>query len=601
MGRILSLLICIFILLSTVACTTPQVGSPITSADDTQKDQSPESYEEQKSLYDNIIVQYTSLLKAKQSGEDIPIPNTANMSLRETAISEALYGIVNGCKDTQAAENLGYGYKDFDGNGTPELILLTKYTSIRAIFTISDNQPILLESNYDVGSSFVFATKNRFFMARSTVNDNIEEATFYTCHVAGDKMVYDAIYGKVYDRSKKETLEIFQIEDENRTKINEDTFNELYREYGKTTVPGYTTTSKLLAPRICFPLKESITNENLPVADFSSYAAIRETYNKISICLDKFESSKWAFGEYDNLFTFPNDLSFEYYARLLYAAYHGAYGVGYDEIDLNGDGQDELVLMNEDYRIKAIFTQKDGVPVLLDAFAYETCWLDDKGFIHVDNEQYYELEYNLYEFASNGEYKLIYSILAAENGKRYLTKNGKTEEITFEKSLELYYDDYCRYSEPFEPYEQTRNVSSLTYTPLVSSTEDVMNAAVGQTWHKYANLKKTSDKDFARSNTYISFENVTDTQATILLKYVFTFSYPDPDRDHYLLDKSTESILKITARDENGILVFEENGIKGKVEFGHKYLWLVINESTDQRFSVGNHCYEKYSPQDFIS
>ena len=75
MRRILSVLICIFILLSTVSCTTPHVGSPITNTDDTQKDQSPESYEKQKRLYDNIIVQYTSLLKAKQSGEDIPIPN----------------------------------------------------------------------------------------------------------------------------------------------------------------------------------------------------------------------------------------------------------------------------------------------------------------------------------------------------------------------------------------------------------------------------------------------------------------------------------------------------------------------------------------------
>ena len=596
MKKFLFSFISVLLLFSIVGCSTIQDGSQMTDTDNTEKDQPYEGYEEQKRLYDDIISHYTTLLTLKRNGEELSPPNTAYMSRPEAAISKALYGIVNGCKDTQAAENLGYGYKDFDGNGTPELILLTKYTSIRAIFTISDNQPILLESNYDVGSSFVFATKNRFFMARSTVNDNIEEATFYTCHVAGDKMIYDAIYGKVYDRSKKETLETFQIEDENRTKINEDTFNELYREYGKTTVPGYTTTSKLLAPRICFPLNESIINENLPVADFSSYAAICETYNKISICLDKFESSKWTFGEYDNLFTFPNDLSFEYYARLLYAAYHGAYGVGYDEIDLNGDGQDELVLMNEDYRIKAIFTQKDGVPVLLDAFAHETCWLDDEGFIHVDNEQYYELEYNLYEFTSDGEYNLIYSILATQNGNRYLTKDGKTEKILFETSLELYYDDYCRYSEPFEPYEQTRNVSDLRYTPLVSRTEDVMTAAVGQTWHKYADLERTTNKDLARSNTYISFENVTETQMTISLKYVFIYSYPAPDRDHYLLDDSTESILTMTVRNENGIFAFDENGIKGQVEFGQKYMWLVIDESTDQRFPVGNHCYEEYLP-----
>ncbi len=601
MKSFLSFFVCVLLLFSIVGCSTTQNTPPITNTDDTEKDQASEGCEEQKRLYDDIIAHYNTLLTLKQNGEELPTPNITNMSQREAAIFETLYGIVNGCKNAQAAENLGYGYKDFDENGTPELIILTKYTSIRAIFTISNDAPVLLESKYDVRSSFVFATKNRFFMAQSTVNDNIEEATFYTCRVEGDKMVYDAIYGKVYDQSEKKTLDIFQILDGDRVSISEDTFNELYREHAKTTVPEYSTTSKLLAPRIYFPLKDNATSENLPMADFSSYSAIRETYTKISTCLDKFQSQKWQMGEYDNLFTFPNDLSFEWYTRLLYAAYHGAYGVGYDEIDLNGDGKDELVLMNEDYRIKAIFTQKDGVPVLLDAFAYETCWLDDKGFIHVDNEQYYELEYNLYEFASNGEYKLIYSILAAENGNRYLTKDGKTEKITFEKSLELYYDDYCRYSEPFEPNEQTRNVSALTYTPLISPTEDVINAAFGQTWHKYVNLEKTSDKEFARSNTYVSFENNTDTQVTISLKYVFTFSYPDPDRDHYLLDDSTESTLKITACNENGVLVFEENGIKGRCELGDKYMWLVIDESTDQRFPVGNHCYEKYTPDNLIS
>ena len=589
MKRVGTVLICVFLMLSTVACSANPEVTP-------QK-----SYEEQKLLYDNIIAQYTSLLTAKQTGDDLPVTDTTGMSQREIAISETLYGLVNACKDAPGAENLGYGYKDLDSNGTPELILLTKFTSIRAIFTISDDAPVLLEANYGMGNTFDFATKNRFFMLRSTVNDHIEEATFYTCHVAGDKMAYDAIYGKVYDRDRKEILETFRVSDGNRVSISEDAFNELYREYKKTTVPGYITDSKLFAPRICFPLKDNVTNENLPVADFSSYAAIRETYKKISTCLDKFESIQWDFGEYDNLFTFPNDLAFEYYIRLLYAAYHGAYGVGYDEIDLNGDGRDELVLLNEDFRIKAIFTQKDGVPVLLDAFAYETCWLDDKGLIHVDNEQYYELEYNLYEFTRDGEYNLIYSILAAENGNRYLTQNGKTEKISFEKSLELYYDDYCRYSKPFEPYEQTRNVSNITYTPLASANVDLVDAAIEQTWHKYANLEKTSDKEFARSNTYVTFENATDTQMTISVKYTFTYSYPDPERENYLLDETTESVLKITADKENGMLIFDENGVKGEVEFGHNYLWIIIDESTDQRFPVGNHCYKKYVPEYFIS
>ena len=64
----------------------------------------------------------------------------------------------------------------------------------------------MIEANYGAGCSFLFATKNRFFMAKSAVNDDIEEVTFYTCRVEGGKMVYDAIYGKTYDRSEKKHL-----------------------------------------------------------------------------------------------------------------------------------------------------------------------------------------------------------------------------------------------------------------------------------------------------------------------------------------------------------------------------------------------------------
>lgn len=583
MNKFLSVFMCFFLLLSTAGCL------PITH------DQPQITIEEQKVLYDNIISQYTSLLAAKHQGGIISAPITAGKSQQEIVIDEALYNIVNDLNNTQTIENMGYGYKDLDGNGILELILLTGGTNIKAIFTISDNIPILLEANYGIGNSLYFATKKRLFMTRRSVNDNLEETLYYTSRVAGDKMEYDTVYGKIYDQSKKETLEMFQIVNEKRVTISNDDFNELYREHKKSTQMDYRNTSKLLSPYIYFPLKDDVINENLPTADFSSYAAVRETYQKISTCLDTFQSSNWFGGEYDDLFAFPNDLYFEYYTRLLYASYHNAYNVGYDEIDLNGDGIDELVLMNEDYRIKAIFTQKDGTPILLDAFAYETCWLDDEGFIHVDNEQNYELEYNLYEFTNDGEYNLIYSLLAAENGNRYLTQDGKAEKITYEKSLELYYDDYCRYSEPFEPYEQTRNASDLSYTPLVSPAGDMISTSVSKTWHKYVNLEKTSDKESARSNTYISFENVTDTQMTISLKYVFTYSYPDPDGDNYLLDDSSESILSITARNEGEAFIFNENGIKGKVEFGHNYLWIIIEQSSDERFPIGNHCYQQYS------
>jgi len=577
MNKFLLLLFCILLLLTAVACA-PSAREP-------------------EKIYEDIIEQYTELLTAKHNGEVLTEPRTDGMNERDAAIVEVLYNVVDSCKDAEAAEALGYGFKDMDCNGISELILMTQYTGIRAIFTVSGKKPILLAPSDGEDDYLMFAPKNRFLMTKNTVDGKLEQVIHYTCRVDGDKVAYDAVYGAVYDREKREYLERFRVEDGEKVLIDKDTFNALYREQNQANQPGYSRVSKLVAPRIHFPLRSGVSDEDLPLADFSSYAAIRETYTAISARSDDFNLSAWGMGEYDELFAFQKDIDFEYYIRLLYIASAGS-PMGYDEIDLNGDGQDELILLNEDYNIKAIFTQKKGIPVLIDLFTTAVCWLDDQGFIHVDssNYGYTELEYSLYEFTKDGEYNLVYSILAAESG-RYLTKNGKTEQISFEESLTLYYDDYCRYAEPFEPYEQTRNVSSLRYTPLIGPEADPVMSGVAKSWHKYAKLEKTTGKDFARSNTYITFEEGTGTPSVMNLQYQFTYSYPDPDRDHYLLDDTTESFLAIPVRESNGAFVFDEAGIRGRVEFGYEYLWIIIEESTDSRFPAGSHCYEVYNSQ----
>ena len=558
-----------------------------------------DDYETQKAAYNDVIEQYTALLTAKQNGEELPTPDTTGMSEGEAAIAIALHGIVAD-QNAETLADLGYGFKDMDGNGTPELILLTRYTSIRAVFTLVNRKPVLLEANYGKGTAFLFAPKNRFFMKRNTVTDSIEEGLLYTCHVDGEKMVYDAIYGAVYDQEKKEVLERFQMVDGQRTPIDKETYNELDREYRKTLGTDYGHTVKLFSPYIHYPLGEKVSTENLPVADFSSYEAIRETYKAISTCLEgRLVGNDWLKGAYDDLFSYPDDFSFEYYTQLLYAAYNNAYYEGYDEIDLNGDGKDELVILNEDYTIKAIFTMKKGTPVMLDAFANEVCWLDEEGMIHVDRTDYYELEYSLYEFTKEGDYNLVYSILVAENGNRYLTKDGKTEIISFEDSLTLYYDEYRPfYTEPFGAEEYNRSVSGLTYTPLTPYTEDPMKTAVTKMWRKSATLDKTSGEEYgAYSNTYVTFENATDTGMDVHVKYAYTVLYPDPDREYHSLEKTTESYLDFTAREENGVFAFEADGIKGHLEFRNKNTWLVIEESSDKRFPVGYHRLWEYKPE----
>ena len=595
MKRILSMLLAVLLLLTAVACkkATPEEA------------EQPSVY----AVYEDIVAEFTELLTAKHNGEVLETPNTEDMDERETAIAEALYGIVDGLDlDATYPSNLGYGYKDMDGNGTPEMFLISQYLRIYAIFTLSDGEPILLESCNNLYSYIMFAGENRFLMGRyKDLEDSMEERTLYTCHLDGDEMVYDLVYGDVYKRSQnqREILERFQIVDGNRISIDEETFDELHWEHKEaTSSSGGEYIEKLAAPYIHFPMNEPINTEGLPVADFSSYEAILKTYKAISDCYpETFNYRLWLYGEYDNLFAFPNDLAFEYYMQLFNTIRGDGECLGYDEIDLNGDGQDELVLLDEDYSIKAIFTQKDGVPVMWKAFAYGVCWLDEEGLIHVDDEKTLGLEYSLYEFTRGGEFNLMSSVLVTQRG-RYLTRDGKTEKITFEESLE-WYDSYCGYPEYVEPNEYTRDVSSLTYTPLNQPTKDPVQAAVGKKWSHFARLEETTGKNSAHGNTYVTFENVTETQMDLNFQYKFTYYYKDPNQEStvpgvsYYIPDTTESSLKVTARKENGVFVFDENGIKGRIEFGELYQWIIIEESTDERFPVGHHCYDDGS--DLIS
>ena len=558
--------------------------------------------EQQKEAYTPIIEQYTALLTAKQNGETLTPPDTTGMSEGEAAIAEAVFETASACENP---EKMVYTYKDMDGNGTLELLFLTSPMDLQAIFALDGKAPVLLAcDDGEKDEDWYFDAEGRVYSTVHTILDMEKkqiEATGIHFHVEGAELVQDVQYILTWFvvNNRPTSTEYFEVVDGTRQPIDEARYSELSADYNRVhDYSGFQSIQrKLNAPRMIFLLDEQ--TETPPTVDFSTYEAIRETYKAISTRLEDYDTDDWLAGKYDNLFTYPDDVAYSYYQHLLYAAYRGGTCEGYDEIDLNGDGMDELVILNEDYVIKAIFTQKNGMPVLLGAFGYETCWLDGQGLIHIDRNDGYELEYSVYELTKKGDYNPVYSILMTEDGNRYLVKDGEKKQITFEESLDRLYNEYYTYTEPFGAHEHTRVASDLTYTPLTPPTEDLTLAGTGKTWQKNASLDKTSGKEFgAWSNTYLTFDTVTDTQMNLHIRYEFSFHYPDPDRENYLLVDTTESQLDITATIQDGVLVFDGGGIKGHIEFGQKYLWLVIEEGNDERFPVGYHCYGVYTPEE---
>ena len=110
MKKILLSLLCFCLLLSAVACTKESANSANTEGESkamTTSDGSGESEdpprntdpEAIKRIYDDVITDYKTLLTAKKNGEELPMLTTKTMNQRERAIAEALYGIVDACKD----------------------------------------------------------------------------------------------------------------------------------------------------------------------------------------------------------------------------------------------------------------------------------------------------------------------------------------------------------------------------------------------------------------------------------------------------------------------------------------------------------------------
>lgn len=538
--------------------------------------------------YDDVVAQYSDYLAAKSNGGELILPDTSEMDERSACIANAIFNVADSW-DPESVEKLGYGFKDIDGNGTDELVFLSNYYLVKAIFTYSDGLPILLDA-CGGGNSMVFATKQRLFMRRNDLVDDTKVLTYYTCRVDGDKMIYDSVYGEVIRTESNEVLEWFEVIDGERVPIDEEAFGALYGErYKHDYEPIQPYYCKREAPRIHYPLNDTDDGaKGLPIADFSSYDAIIKTYETISAPIDRFIISDWLAGKYDGLFEFTSDVDYEYYVKLMLSAHLLANNLGYTEFDLNKDGTNELIILNDDYNIKAIFTIKDGSPILVDAYNNEICWLDEDGLIHVDRVDNDELEFSICELTKDGDYRIVYSILVTANGRQYLYKDFKAEPISFEECTKIY-SEYRPYTDEIQPTEYTRNAFELTFTPI-SSQNDELNSATDKTWHKYVDLERATGKDLACSNTLVSFEKINGEQMTMNVNYAFEFYYPD--RDGYLLSDTTESFLTATVNKTDGEWRFECQGIKGRLEFCKDHLWMIIDESTDERFPVGYHCYD---------
>ncbi len=564
MKRILALILCVLALAVLTACGDPD-----------------KTYEKQKAAYDGIIEEYTALLTAKQNGEILTPPDTKGMDEGEAAVAEAVYAVVNACKDP---ENMAYAYKDMDGNGTPELLLLSSIIQMKAIFTLDGKTPMLLAYEHE-GEDWYFDASGRIFFIAETISGTEEkrvDTAATHCRVDGTELVSDTEFAVTYvvKNNKRESIEYFEVVDGERQPIDKERYDALSEEFN-LLFQNYGMEQKLKAPCMIFPLVE-LPDPRLP-ADFSSYDAIKTTFKEMVTYMPEARTG-FTSGKFDNYFTFDSDAEFQIYNQLFglgirYCPDNGTFSqafpeggekaYGYCEIDLNGDGKDELLLMTDDYVIFSIFTTVKGKVVPLEGyidFAFE--WgmggMDEDGRIYSIKETTDGLgrERAVFEITSDGKLtKTLHlcEIWMSEDDGYFKFENGEKIRLTEEeyKALMEEYDklDPVLYG---SGGETVRNCTDIVFTPLFE-TPSIDHIPADYPWTTgYGGSQRLYLKAVEKDSTGFIWAEFNEAGEKVGVR---------------LSDQATLT---------DGKYVFEENGVKGYLECGVYKIWLVVESSEDE-------------------
>ena len=536
--------------------------------------------------YASVIARYTALAEARGRGEAVAAADGAD------EIERALCTVVAGVEEDAV---LGYATKDIDGDGKEELVLLDKESMVKALFTQKEGAPVLLLVAEDVASISA-------------------DGTVYSASLVGEdggiirhfeKLTNGVLSGLTYAYIPgEETAELYKIENGVRTEITYNERDALERQY-ETIISFPYLETKTAAFRF-IPAIPSDAAADAPVADFSSYDTILSAYARIVGCYSDYTVWRWSCGEYDDLFVFPDNESYEIFHAIFTAgsiarpteerfgseyALGGDNAYGYAKHDLNGDGTEELILLTDMYRILAVFTEKNGRAVLLPALSakvggrFNEVWINEVGelrsTVETGGATLRDAEKYLYRIKDGGA-ECVFGVGYAVNGylekvNWYRIENGKHVPISDEEGKALYARfDALPYGR--EAKEHMRTVSGITFIPLFERT---LGSArfVGE----YTN----------RSMIYGDVLTVTAATADRIeaaFECVWVGDIINPEEP--LNRENVRTTLSFSAvREEGGHrYLFDTEGVSGYIELGARGAWVVVTQSENEYVLARAYC-----------
>lgn len=493
-----------------------------------------------------------------------------------------MYDIVENCESPQL---MGYSVKDINKDGIAELVLLQKDCRLHGLFTLVDNEPVLLlrfgENSLIDEDGTVYQTESEYMVSSHKLSKKIVDGKLEGLECGTDVLSEDGT-----------RREYYKIENGERIVITEEEYDGLDPKGEEYSVRGYRYFTKNAGFRF-IPAFEDSEQSDAPVADFSSYDSILSMYkNMVSVYSDCHES-KWIDGEYDNMFSFPDNASYEMFNRIFYSGYlfrptmyyyGGAYAengdnaYGYAKKDLNSDGTEELILMTDSFYIIAIFTMKDGKAVLLDTYLpRRSCWIDENGLIRVhawvgpgDRDSEYYL-YNVADGALECQFGIgcIYNIYLKPDNC-YKIEEGEKIFISDDEWDELYSQyDISPYN--VSEVEYTKNFADLEFVPLFDPLK-LDETYRGKTYRisplSYDGVTVGVDgEEFSFHMDYFKYDEST---GEVIYKTII-YADLEPVGDHY---------------------EFRNDTVSGKFELGVVNVWVTITESKDENIDCRTYSFE---------
>jgi len=333
-------------------------------------------------MYSEIVEKYKYLVLYKYVNEELP-PIIGDQPF----YMDALYEVADQFDPTK---NFGYAFKDIDGDGYLELLLVESANRLYAMFTIINKVPALVTTfqsgmGYLGNEGLIFFNNKKFdssggqiylgYNMMHLVNGNLVGVTYGWEDADGDYGTQnDEIYYYISETGVKKEFSYDEYK----------AYKSPYEYYWESP----TRLTKLNNLKFNSALMETYLTQI--TADFSTYDSIIKTFGLMhsEVAGGKFVRSKWIGGTYDNGMIFKSEEDFVIYNKILAACVlvqnNQSAVFGYAKSDLNGDGTPELILLESKYHVLAIFTELDGKVVLLDSYNdFRTAFIDFSGRIHV--------------------------------------------------------------------------------------------------------------------------------------------------------------------------------------------------------------------------